>query len=118
MTPGISTPTFYRRILTRAEDDGPGNLDSWAKAVGVTLGGLDICPRQSPDFRTTLNHVVIERGLSKIQGGQRMSRPDGVTDLMFVEIQMAVSDMDPQMMTPATASAIIQVGLFGRVIYP
>jgi hypothetical protein len=64
-----------------------------------------------------LRPSVVERGLYRIQGGQDMDRPEGVTSVMFADIQRAVENLDVEEMGPRTASAILQVGLFGKVVY-
>lgn len=113
----MSTAGFHDTIIDRGWQGADG-LAAWSARV-VRPGGSvnEIKALAAPDMILLVSRTVVQRGIYRIQGGQRMERPAGLTQTMLDEVQAADACLDPFKMTPATASAVIQVGLFGKVIY-
>ncbi len=116
----ITTAAFHGDVLCRALIVDTGSLLTWATPIGPAggRGAVDIRPRLTPDVVIRVDPTVVERGIRRIQGGQNMARPVGVTMRMLIETNMADGQLDAEQMSPATANAVIQVGLFGKVLYP
>jgi hypothetical protein len=90
----------------------------WAREVARADGEVLVVPCGLPDDGQVANWQVVQRGVWRMSGGQRTERPAGVTQAMSAQLARALSDMDAEMLTPATAAAVIQVGLYGEVRYP
>lgn len=104
-------------IISCARTLEAGGIDSWAAVVYEAADGITLAPDEYPEDGHAINWQIVARGIWRISGGQLMGRPKGVTEDMAAQLARALSDMDADMLTPATASAVIQVGLFQEVRY-
>lgn len=105
-------------FISKAMFPRQGGLDDWASLIHVTAVGIRIAACDRPDEARTVDWQVVARGAWRVGGGQVMERPAGVTEEMAAQLTRAMGDMDANELTPATASKVIQVGLYGEVRYP
>jgi hypothetical protein len=77
---------------------------------------LDRSPTPGREGDQAVDWQVVARGVWRCNGGQ-MARPNGFTEQMSKQLKQAMSDLDADHMDPATASAVIQVGLYREVRY-
>lgn len=112
----MTQDALFVQIIDRALEEGPNNLREWAD---VTLHRSDVWvePRLNPQVGYILTRETVARGVWRITGGQQMNRPDGWTSAEHSELSRALSDLDADHLSPGTASAVIQVGLYGEVRY-
>jgi hypothetical protein len=112
------TKALMEAIVERSmEPTAREGLGSWAHQVVRTASVLEIAPHERPSQIEVLDAEVVARGVWRVTGGQSMDRPLGFTEEMANQLSRALSDLDADHLNPATASAIIQVGLFQRVRY-
>ncbi len=105
---------FIKKALTPRK----GGLDDWAELIYEASDGISLAPCDQPEDGQVVNWQVVARGVWRMSGGQQMERPPGVTKEMTDQLSRALSDMDADMLAPATASKLIQVGLYSEVRYP
>lgn len=105
-------------VIKQALVPGKGGIDDWATLVYEANDGISVAPCDQPDDGQVVNWQIVARGVWRISGGQLMERPTGVTEEMAAQLGRALSDLDAELMTPATASKVIQVGLYREVRYP
>lgn len=107
---------LMKDIIARALADEAG-LERWALVRVRTSDEVSIALRDFPEDGHAINWQVVTRGVWYIRGGQQMDLPAGVMPSMVDQLARALSDLDAELMDPATASAVIQVGLFRQVLY-
>jgi hypothetical protein len=111
-----NTRALMTGIVQRAMTPGRLGLGSWAYRQNDDPDRLSIAPHASSDWQT-VDWEVVARGVWRVTGGQSMDRPTGFTEEMADQLSRALSDLDPEQLDPATASAVIQVGLYREVRY-
>lgn len=121
MTAATLRVHFLQDVIARARLRLEGALHTWAEEEHgqFGMGGFGVRPRAQ--HRTHLLRVseeVVQRGIWRVQGGQTKELVLGFDADMKAEVIKADTEQDAELMTPATCSALIQVGLFGKVMYP
>lgn len=115
----LTTEALMTALLDRALENDETGLRSWAALEVNWRGETWVTPAAlglyGPDYLLT-RHTV-GRGVWRTTGGQQMDLPDGFTIEMANQVKRALSDLDSELVDPATASALIQVGLYGEVRY-
>lgn len=118
MTATTLRPDFLDAVVLRSLEPGAGSLATWLGDLRPQpSGALQGRPRMASCASVLIDRDVVHRGLYRCQGGQA-DRPEGVSSAAHAEINAADSEQDADLMSPATASILIQVGLFGKVVYP
>lgn len=124
--PARTTLQLYWQIVFHAQH--PTGLDVWATYAEDALAHtpeLVLRPRPELADRAPDKGVVrvsadtVYRGAARILGGQRAAVPpvpglDGETRAM---LSLAMGDMDAAVMTPRACAQVIQVGVFGAVLF-
>lgn len=112
----MTQDALFVQIIDRALEEGANNLREWAD---ITLHRADVWvePHRDPQQGYILTRETVARGVWRITGGQQMNRPAGWTAEQHSQLSRAMSDLDADHLEPGTASAVIQVGLYGEVRY-
>lgn len=115
----MTTPALFTALIDRSLEDDETGLRSWAVLECNWRGENWIAPAEhglyGPDYMLTRD--TVGRGVWRVTGGQQMDLPEGFTAQMADQVKLALSDLDSELVDPATASALIQVGLYGEVRY-
>ena len=115
----VTTEALMTALLDRALEDDQTGLRSWAVLEVNHRGETWVAPAvhglYGPDY--LLTRQTVSRGVWRATGGQQMGLPNGFTSEMADQVKRALSDLDSALVDPATASALIQVGLYGEVRY-
>jgi len=108
---------FLGDVLLTALIDTEGSLGTWAICGSwQTESCLEVAVRQASGVRIHINRQVIERGLARALGCEG-SGPTGLDVDAHSRIVKADAKQDASHLTPAAASMVIQLGVFGRVLY-
>ena len=100
-------------IVARSIEPNRVGLGVWAFRSNDDPTRLVIAPHGTENWET-VDWQVVARGVWRCTGGQG-ERPTGFTKPMHEQLSLALSDLDPELMDPKTASAVIQVGLYQEV---
>lgn len=115
----LTTQALLTALLDRSLEDDETGLRSWAALEVNSRGETWVAPAvhglYGPDYLLTRD--IVGRGVWRATGGQQMDLPDGFTVEMADQLKRAMSDLDSDLVDPATASAVIQLGLYGEVRY-